>query len=66
MIWEHSVEEKIISLFLVCVEFEMLMAHPMEVFGSRERYKIVVLRFPWSLKYIDLYLPPGPWLVSIP
>lgn len=54
------------SLFLVHVEFEMLMVHFMEVFGSRERHRIVLLSFSKFLKYGDRYLHPGPWLMSVP
>ena len=50
--------------FLVHVEFEMLMVRFMEVFGSGEKHKIVLLSFSKILKYGDRYLHPGPWLMS--
>ena len=43
----------------------MLMVHFMEVFGSRERYRIVLRSFSRSLKYDNMYLQPGPWLFSV-
>lgn len=54
------------SLFLVHVEFEMPVVPFMEVFGSRERYRIVLLHFSKFLKYGDRYFHPGPWLMSVP
>lgn len=69
----HQQPKTCYSVFLIfhdrqmeCGEFEMLMVYPMEVFRDGERHGFVVLALCRSLRWIDRYLHPDPWLVIVP